>query len=73
MNRSSYNRHRVFAGLLFILIAFSAVNYYFGLGFFGRGAKGVLLLVLGVILIYGGFFAPTRQDMREHGNTEREP
>ena len=41
-------------------------------GLFGRPAKGVLLAI-GAVIIYGGFFAPTRRDMREHKNTERKP
>ena len=65
MTRLSYNLHRILAAVLLVLISFSAVNYYIDRGFFGRSAKGVLLLVLGVTVIYGGFFAPTRQDMRE--------
>lgn len=41
MTKSTYKRHRIFAGLLFPVLLFSMANYYFDLGFFGggRGAK----------------------------------
>ena len=68
MTRFTYNLHRILAGILLIAILFSMANYYLDLGFFGRGAKGVLIFVVGLMLAYGTFFAPTRRDMREHKN-----
>lgn len=67
MTRSTYNRHRIFAVCLLLVLLFSVANYYLDLDFFGRGAKGILLLAMAVIVVYGAFFSPTREDMREHG------
>lgn len=67
MTRLAYNLHRVFAALLLLVLLFSGADYYLDLGFLGhRGAKGVLILAMAVVVVYGIFFAPTRQDMREH-------
>ena len=71
MTRLAYNLHRVLAGILLVALLFSAANYYSDLGLFGRGAKGVLLLVLFVMVIYGMFFSPTRQDMRDHRDARK--
>jgi uncharacterized membrane protein len=73
MKRSTYNLHRSLAGVFLAVGLFAGVNYYFDLGFFGRGAKGVLVLILLLFVIYGGFFAPTRQDMREYRDPAKKP
>ncbi|MGH8187995.1 MAG: hypothetical protein ACREUC_15655 [Steroidobacteraceae bacterium] len=67
MTRLAYNLHRVFAGLLLLLVLFAGANYYLDLGLLGhRASKGILILAIGVIVVYGAFFSPTRQNMREH-------
>lgn len=71
MTRLTYNLHRIFAGLFLLMLLFSGADYYLDLGFFGRGAKGILILVLALGVIYGTFFSPTRQDMREHRNARK--
>jgi hypothetical protein len=71
MTRSIYNAHRVLAGVFVLAILFSAANYYLELGFFGRGAKGVVLVILGLFLIYASCFSPTREDMREHRSARK--
>lgn len=60
-----YTWNRALAGLLLVAILFSAANYYLELGFFGRRAKLVMVLVLGAITAYGAFVMPTRQEMQE--------
>jgi hypothetical protein len=44
MKHSTFNRYRSFAGLFLLVILFCGANYYLELGFFGRGAKGALIL-----------------------------
>jgi hypothetical protein len=68
MTKLTYNLHRAFTGLLLLVVVLAMANYYLDLGLFGRGrgAKGVLILAMSVGVVYWYFFAPTRQDMREH-------
>lgn len=67
MSKLTYNLHRLFAGLLLLLVLFAGADYYLDLGFLGhRASKGVLILSIILMVVYGGFFSPTRQDMREH-------
>ena len=67
MTKSTYNLHRLFAGLTLLLTLFAAADYYSDLDVFGpRMSKGLLILAIGVMVVYGSFFSPTRQDMREH-------
>jgi hypothetical protein len=69
MTRFVYNAHRVLAGAFVLAIIFSGTNYYLELGFFGRSAKGVVIAVLALFLIYVTFFSPTREDMKMHART----
>jgi hypothetical protein len=72
MTRSAYNLHRLFAALLLLLSLFAIANYYLELGFLGqRASKGILILAIGVTVIYGAFFSPTREDMDEHKRPPR--
>lgn len=71
MTKLTYNLHRIFAGLLLLVLVFAGADYYLDLGFFGRGAKGILILGMALVVIYGAFFSPTRQDMREHRNARK--
>lgn len=71
MTKSTYNAHRIVAGVFLIVGVFSIVNYYLELGFFGRGAKGVLIVNALLFAIYGAFFAPTREERQEHRNSQR--
>lgn len=67
MSKWTYNLHRLFAGLLLLLVLIGGADYYLDPGFLGqRASKGVLILSIGLMVVYGGFFSPTRQDMREH-------
>jgi predicted protein tyrosine phosphatase len=66
MDRRTYNKHRIFAGFLFLWLLVSGGSYYLDLGLFGRFDKGVLLLAIGAVLVWGTFFSPTREDMRRH-------
>ena len=70
MRKLSYNQNRLLAGILGVLILFAAANYYLDLALFGLG-KGFMLLILGVVIVWGTFFAPTRQEIREHRNQHR--
>ena len=70
MPKLSYNQNRVVAVILLALLLFSAVNDYFELAIFGLG-KGFLAVVLLLSVVWGAFFAPTRQEMREHNNRGR--
>jgi hypothetical protein len=67
----AYGLNRVTAGIFLVAILFAMANYYFDLGFFRRGAKAVLTTVIAMFVIYGAFFAPTRQEMREHRDARR--
>jgi hypothetical protein len=72
MTKLAYNLHRLFALLLLLLVFFAGADYYLDLGFFGhRVSKGVLILAIALMVVYGSFFAPTRQDMREHKWTRK--
>ena len=66
MERRTYIKHRIFAGVFLLLFLVAAGSYYLDLALFGRFDKGVLLMLLGAFVIYGFFFSPTREDMREH-------
>jgi hypothetical protein len=47
-------------------IVIGLINYSLELGFLSRrGAKGWLLLTIGLGIVWWGFFAPTRQELRE--------
>jgi hypothetical protein len=72
MTKSAFDLHRIIAGILFVVILFAAADYYLELGFFGRGAKGILLLAMGVLVIYGMFFSPKRNDTSEHSGEEKD-
>jgi uncharacterized membrane protein YeiB len=72
MKRSTFNRHRLFSGFLFLVILFCAANYYLDLGFFGRGARLAVVLATAAIFVHGCFFSPTRQDMREYREASNE-
>jgi hypothetical protein len=49
-----------------LLAVFLLINYSLELGFLSRrGAKGWLLLTIGLGIVWWGFFAPTRQELRE--------
>ena len=63
MTKSTYTLHRIFAVSFAAVLAFCLANYVFELGYFGgdRGAKGVVILGCGLMLIYLMFFAPTRE------------
>ena len=69
--RLPYNVNRALAGLLLAALLFFGTNYYLELGFFGRGAKLLMISVLGIGVIYSAFFVPTRQEMREHREAKR--
>jgi uncharacterized membrane protein len=66
MDRSTYTKHRIFAAVLLLIFLVIAASYYLDLGIFGRYDKGVLILIMGIVVVYGCFFAPTRQDMDRH-------
>jgi hypothetical protein len=66
-----YNLNRALAGLLLAALLFAAADYYLELGFFGHSAKLVMILVLGVVVAYGVFVMPTRQEMQDHRNAKR--
>lgn len=52
--------------LLGLLAVFSLINYSFELGLFGRrGAKGLLLLTIGLGIFWWACFAPTQRELRE--------
>ena len=68
MNRLPYNLNRLVAVVFLVLLVFCAVNYYLDLGFFGRFGKGVYILSVGLVVVYGCFLAPTRREMEEHKN-----
>ena len=71
MTQSTYNRHRAFAGMLAVLITLSATNYYFSFGFFGRAAKAIVLVLVALLVIYGCFFSPTVEEMRQFKEAKR--
>ncbi len=71
MTKSTYTLHMIIVYILLAALAFSAANYYLDLGFFRRGAKGALVLVIGVGIVWCLFFAPTRQDRLEHKQARR--
>ena len=67
MTKFAYNLHRVFAGLILLLILLAGADYYLDLGFVGRRtSKGVLILCIVLMVVYGTFFSATRKDMQEY-------
>jgi hypothetical protein len=67
MTRLTYTLHRIFAGIIFVGLLFAGANYYFDLGVINHhSAQGLMLLLMGVVVVWGTFFSPSRQDMREH-------
>jgi hypothetical protein len=67
MTRLTYNLHRVFAGIFLIVFLFCAADYYLDLGFFGsRVSMGILIFAILVAAVYGSFFSPTPEDVRQH-------
>jgi hypothetical protein len=58
--RLSYNGHRAIAGIWLIVFLPAAANYLLELGFFGRYAKLVMVLALGVGVIYLAYLMPAR-------------
>jgi uncharacterized integral membrane protein len=72
MTKLTYNLHRLFAGLLLLLVLFAGADYYLELGFLGhRVSKGVLILAIVMMVVYGGFLSPTRQEVRELEETRK--
>jgi hypothetical protein len=71
MTRFAYNVHRAVAGVFLTATVFFGANYYLDLELPGRGAKLVLITILLLFTIYGGFFAPTRQEMRDQREAKR--
>lgn len=71
MRISRLTWQRIIGISLGLLTAFFMANYYLGLGFFGRGAKGLLILMIGLGIMWGAFFAPTRQALREDRDSRR--
>ena len=65
MTRFAYTVHRVLAATLFVVILVSMGDYFLGLGFFGRNAALVIASVIVVGVIYLGFLAPTREEIRK--------
>ena len=65
------SRQRIIGISLAVLAAFFLTNYYFDLGFFGRGAKGLLILTIGIGVVWGAYFAPTRQELSEDHERRR--
>lgn len=62
----TYTGNKVVAAAVLVVFMLAAINYHFHLGFFGRYAKFVMVLTLGVGVIYCAFFMPTRRQMHEH-------
>ena len=71
MDRSTYNKHRVFAGVLLVIGLVVGADYYAHLGLLGqRQSKGILILLIAVVVIYGSYFSPTREDMRQQSRRD---
>jgi hypothetical protein len=73
VTRFSYILHRVLAGILLLLAVLAIANYYFDFGFFARGAKGVMLAVIGLMLIYAAYFVPSRDDVKDYEDAPKPP
>lgn len=71
MPMSRLTRQRIIGMCLGVFTVLSAANYYLELGFFGRGAKGLVILSIGLVVFWGAFFAPTRQELREDRDARR--
>jgi hypothetical protein len=64
----TYNRKRLVAGLLLLLVVASGANYYLNLGFIPRFAKLLMMFVVLATLVYIVRFGPTRDEMERHRN-----
>lgn len=73
MTKLKYNLHRVFGCVLSVLLLLLAANYYLDLGLFGRAAKMLMILVMGVVVVWGTFFFPTRQEREEYEQARSRP
>jgi hypothetical protein len=72
MTRFTFEVHRIVAGIFLVAGLLAAGNYYLEWGYFGARAKGLLFLLMMVFIVYFYRFAPTAQDMREHGSQFRD-
>jgi hypothetical protein len=67
----SYRVH-LWIGIGFLVaLLFSVANDILRLGFFGRGARAVSAVTISLFLIYGAFFMPRRQDLRQYLDAQR--
>lgn len=71
MKSLTYSQKRVIAGILLTLVILSAINYLLGLGVFGRFAKLVAICAALLVVIYGMFLAPTREEMMRRKEEKR--
>jgi hypothetical protein len=56
----------VFAAAVLVVLALVAADYFLDLGLFGRGARGILILVIGMVFVWGARFAPAPRDWQEY-------
>lgn len=73
MTRLTHTLHMIFAVAVLIALALVAANYFLDLGLSARGAKGILILVIAAVFVWGAFFAPTRQDWEEYRKARKAP
>lgn len=71
MTLLSYRVHQAVAVVFLAALLLSGADYVFKLGFFGSTAKPVAGVILLLLVIYAGFFAPARQEMQEYLDVKR--
>lgn len=66
MRPARLTQQRIIAFFLGAMVLFFGSNDYFGFGFLeARSAKGLLILTIGIAVVWGAYFAPTRQELRD--------
>lgn len=58
MAKISNSIRRAIGAVVFVLLLAAFANYYLDLGYVGRHAKGLVILMTGVGLLYASFLFP---------------
>ena len=66
-----YRIHQAFSGMLLVAQLIAAGDYFFDFGLFGSKSKAVAVIVLAIIVVYAGWFFPTRKELEEYPEAKR--
>jgi hypothetical protein len=72
MNRHTYDRTRVIAGLGLVLLVICAANYYFDFRIFGKYNKQIFVTCVVVVIGCISYFRRTKQDIENAGSQKHD-